>query len=77
MRKLSADQQLEVEMRRQQLIEKAVMAADMIITDGGDGVEEINFLTSELALRFAEKAARVHRHAILRKDLGLGEEKKS
>jgi len=41
---------------REKLIEAAIREADLIIMDGADGsVEELNWLTSAVALRFAEK----------------------
>lgn len=44
------------EIRRERLVRSAVEAADRILCDGADGsVEEINWLTSQVALRFAEK----------------------
>lgn len=44
------------EIRRDRLVRKAIDAADGIICEGADGsVEEINFLTSRVALAFHDK----------------------
>ena len=47
----------EREIRRQEIIEKAVQTADRIIMDGSDGSEEeTNFLIARVAEKFLEKA---------------------
>jgi hypothetical protein len=66
------DKQLFREVRRQEIIDDAVMAADHIILKGSDGsLEETNFLTAKVAHRFMEKALMPYSHAILKKDIGL------
>jgi hypothetical protein len=48
--------------RRELLIQIAVDAADSILMGFADGsIEELNYLTSEIALKWAEKAARANR----------------
>lgn len=60
----------EREYHRRQVIQKAVEAADRIILDGSDGsVEETNYLTSEVARKFMEKALLPHDSAMTHKDL--------
>jgi hypothetical protein len=48
--------------RRELLIQIAVDAADSILMGFAEGsVEELNYLTKEMALKWAEKAARTNR----------------
>lgn len=55
MKSLEERQQREYE--RQEIIRKAVEAADRIIMDGSDGTNvEADFLTAEVAKKFIEKA---------------------
>lgn len=66
------DEQIEIEYKRQQTIEKAVEAAERIILDQSDGsIEETNYLTYKVAESFFMKLGNVVRTTILRKDLGL------
>ena len=65
------DPQIEREIRRQQLIDKAVQVADCILLDGADGPEELNYLTAAVAKRWAEKALHPFAAQMLKKDLGL------
>lgn len=61
---------MKVEARREQAVRNAVMAADRIILDASDGsVEEINYLTGQVALRFAEKVNTALGSALRRKEL--------
>ena len=54
---------------RQQIVQRAVGAADHIILDASDGSEEeTNWLTAEVARKFNEKVYRVAQAALLRKD---------
>jgi hypothetical protein len=56
-------------MRRQKAIEQAVQAADEIILDASDGsCEETAFLTSAVAVKFAEKVHQVNSSALLRRE---------
>ncbi len=58
------------EYERQQIVQRAVEAADRIILDGSDGsVEETNWLTAEVAGKFNEKVHIVFQSALLRSDL--------
>ena len=58
------------EYERHQIIKKAVEAADRIILDGSDGsIEETDFLTSEVARKFIEKALLPFNTDMTRKDL--------
>lgn len=58
------------EYERQQIIQKAVGAADHIILDASDGSEEeTNWLTAEVAREFNEKVYHIAQAALLRKDL--------
>lgn len=66
----SLEERNQREYERHQIIQKAVEAADSIILDGSDGsVEETNYLTSEVARKFMEKALQPHFTAMMRKDL--------
>jgi len=57
---------------RQELVRRAVDAADRIILDGSDGSEEeTNWLTVEVARKFNEKVHIVFQSALMRKDLEL------
>jgi hypothetical protein len=57
------------EMRRQEIIDKAVQAADQIIMEGSDGSEEeTNFLTAEVARNLMEKALHPVVRAMNKKD---------
>lgn len=68
MKPLEERQQREYE--RHQIIRKAVDTADHIILNGSDGsVEETNYLTSEVARKFMEKALLPFNSAMLGKDL--------
>lgn len=56
-------------MRRREIIEKAVQAADSIIMDGSDGSnEETNFLTAEVAQKLMEKALLPFQQQMNKKD---------
>jgi hypothetical protein len=58
------------EARRNEIVKKAIEAADRIILDGSDGsVEETNFLTGEVARKFMEKALMPFNREISRKDM--------
>lgn len=58
------------EFRRQELIRKAVQAADRIICDGADGsVEEINWLTVKVAEAFVQKTVIAASSALMRKEM--------
>jgi len=58
------------ERERNEIIRKAVEAADRIILDGSDGsVEETNYLTAEVARRMLEKSLYPFNTEMLRKDL--------
>ena len=66
---MDPDKWMEVSARRNEIVEKAVQAADRIILDGSDGsVEETDHLTAEVARKFMEKALRPFAQAVLRKD---------
>ncbi len=68
MKTLEERQQREYE--RQEIIRKAVEAADRIILDGSDGsCEETNFLTAKVAEKFMVRAFNPFGIAIMRKDL--------
>ena len=55
---------------RRKAVEHAVSTADQIILDASDGSEEeTNYLTSQLALKFMEKADFVMAHALRKKEL--------
>ena len=52
--------------RRELLIQAAIDAADSILMGFTDGsIEELNYLTGELASKWAEKAAQARRSAML------------
>jgi len=54
--------------RRELLIQITVDAADSILMGFAEGsIEEMNYLTSEIALKWAEKAAQANRSTMLRK----------
>jgi len=56
--------------RRQRIVENAVQAADKIILDRADGsVEEVDYLTGEVARKFVEKALYPFGRDILEKDM--------
>jgi hypothetical protein len=56
--------------RRELLIQAAIDAADSILMGFTDGsIEELNYLTSEVALKWAEKAAQAHRSEMLDLDI--------
>jgi len=58
------------EHEREQIIRKAVDAADRIILDGSDGSrEETNFLTAKVAEKFVTRAFNPFGVDIMRKDL--------
>jgi KTSC domain len=58
------------EYKRQKAVERAVSAADRIILDASDGtVEETNFLTSQVAQKFAEKVNMAMAHELRKKEL--------
>jgi len=58
------------EREREEIIKKAVEAADRIILDGSDGsVEETNWLTAEVAGKFNEKVNIAFSSALQHKDL--------
>lgn len=60
------------EYERQEIIKKALEAADRIILNGSDGsCEETNFLTVEVARKMMEKALHPFNRDMFRKDLGL------
>lgn len=68
MKSLEERQQREYE--RNEIIKKAVEAADRIILDGSDGsCEETNFLTARVAEKFMERALLPLNTAMTRKDL--------
>ncbi len=68
MKSLEERQQREHE--RQQIINKAVDAADRIILDGSDGsCEETNFLTAEVAKKFMVRAMNPFGMDMMKKDL--------
>ena len=61
------------EYHRDKVVREAVDAADRIILDGSDGsVEETNYLTSEVARKFMERALIPFNSALLRKDIEEG-----
>jgi len=65
---LEVRQQREYE--RQELIRRAVEAADRIIVDGSDGtVEETNFLTASVAEKLMNRALLPFHSDMLRRDL--------
>ena len=56
--------------RRHRIVEDAVQAADKIILDRADGsVEEVDYLTGEVARKFVEKALYPFGRDILEKDM--------
>lgn len=58
------------EYERQEIIKKAVEAADRIILDGSDGsCEETNFLTAKVAEKFMIRAFNPFGVDMIRKDL--------
>jgi len=58
------------DMRRQEAINKAIEAADRIILEHSDGsVEETNYLTSAVAVKWAEKVHHANQHDLARYDL--------
>ncbi len=58
------------EYERQEIIRKAVEAADRIIMDGSDGsCEETNFLTAKVAEKFMVRAFNPFGVDMLKKDL--------
>lgn len=66
------------EYERQQIVQKAVEAADSIILNASDGSEEeVNWLTVEVAMKFNEKVYHVSLTALLRKDLETAMEKQA
>jgi hypothetical protein len=66
------DERIFREIRRQRIIDDAVMAADRIILEGSDGsVEETDFLTAKIAQRFVEKALMPFSREMLKKEVGL------
>ena len=68
MKSLEERQQREYE--RQEIIRKAVEAADRIILDGSDGSEEeTNFLTAKVAEKILERALHPFYRSMLSKDL--------
>ena len=68
MKSLKERQQREYE--RQQIIDKAVDAADRIILDGSDGsCEETNFLTAEVAKKIMTRAMNPFGVGMMKKDL--------
>lgn len=68
-----SDEQDERDFRRQEAVRKAVQAADRIIVDQSDGtVEELDYLTAQVAMTFFEKTIMRTQHALLRKDLEGG-----
>jgi len=68
MKTLEERQQRDYE--RHQIIQKAVEAADRIILEGSDGsVEETNYLTSEVARGFMDRALLPLKSSMARKDL--------
>lgn len=70
MRTLEERQQRDYE--RQQIINKAIEAADRIIMDGSDGsCEETNFLTAEVAEKFMTRAFNPFGVDMMKKDLEI------
>ena len=70
MKTLEERQQREHE--REEIVRKAVSAADHIILDGSDGSnEETNYLTGAVAEKFIERALRPFNTGLMRKDLEL------
>lgn len=58
------------ERERQKIVNDAVLAADHIIMDGSDGsIEETNWMTSEVAGRFAAKVNVAMTSSLIRKDM--------
>lgn len=58
------------EREREEIVKKAVEAADRIILDGSDGsIEETNYLTAEVAGKFNERVNIAISSALQRKDL--------
>jgi len=58
------------EYERQQIIEKALEAADRIILGGSDGSEEeTNFLTARVAEKIIERALHPFHRDMMKKDL--------
>ena len=58
------------EYERQEIVRKAVEAADRIILDGSDGsCEETNFLTARVVEKIMEKALHPFYRDMTRKDL--------
>jgi hypothetical protein len=56
--------------RRELLIQAAIDAADSILMGFTDGsIEELNYLTRDVALKWAEKAAQAHRSEMLDLDI--------
>ncbi len=68
MKTIEERQQREYE--RQEIIKKAMDAADLIILDGSDGsCEETNFLTAEVAERMMKRALFPFNLDMLKKDM--------
>lgn len=66
----SLEEREQREYERNQIIEKAVRAADHIILEGSDGsIEETNYLTSEVAKKFMDRALLPFNSNMLSKDL--------
>jgi len=67
----TAEEQQQIEYHRQQVVEKAMEAADRIILVGSDGsCEETNYLTAKVAVKMMERALHPFSRDILRKDIG-------
>ena len=67
------EKQNEREYKRHQIIENAVRAADKIIMDGSDGIEEeTNYLTAVVAKKLVEMALSPFQSELLSKDIKEG-----
>ena len=66
----SLEERKQREYEREEIVRKAIQAADRIILDGSDGsLEETDWLTSEVASAFNEKVHIRLSGILLRKDL--------
>jgi phosphoheptose isomerase len=64
------EERVQRERERNEIVKRAVEAADRIIMDGSDGsVEETDHLTSEVAQRFNEKVNQSVYAKLARKDM--------
>lgn len=58
------------DLRRHEILERAIDLADGILVDYSDGeIEELDWLTAKIAERFTDKVVLRLSHCLLRKDL--------